>query len=135
MPNSIDGAIMSKVMLENLHNKALRLRMELAALNLAARDPRTPKAARLLALAVIAYALSPIDLIPDFIPILGHLDDLLIVPAGIALAIRLIPPEVMNDCRNQILNESVPAKNYWAALVIAAIWLGALCAIIAALRH
>lgn len=125
---------MSKVMLENLRNKALSLRRELAALNLAASDPRTPKAARLLTLAVIAYALSPIDLIPDFIPILGHLDDLLIVPAGIALAIRLIPPEVMNDCRNQILNESVPAKNYWAALVIAAIWLGALCAIIAALR-
>lgn len=125
---------MSKTMLENLRHKALSLKLELSALNLAAHDPRTPKAVRMLTLAVISCALSPIDLIPDFIPIVGHLDDLLLVPAGIWLALRLIPAEVLNDCRQQVMNaETRPSRNYWAALMIAAIWLGLIYAIIAAL--
>lgn len=78
---------------------ARRLKAELLALSVAARDPRTPWPARLLALLVLAYALSPLDLIPDFIPVLGQLDDLLLVPAGLWLALRLIPPEVMQDAR------------------------------------
>jgi uncharacterized membrane protein YkvA (DUF1232 family) len=72
---------------------------EAHALTIAARDPRTPRLARWLALGVVAYALSPIDLIPDFIPVLGHLDDLVIVPLGVWLALKLIPPEVMADAR------------------------------------
>ncbi|MFC6662253.1 YkvA family protein [Deinococcus multiflagellatus] len=75
-----------------LRTLARRLKAELLALSLAARDPRTPWYARAWALLVLAYALSPIDLIPDFIPVLGQLDDLLLVPAGLWLALRLIPP-------------------------------------------
>lgn len=71
---------------------ARHLKAELLALSLAARDPRTPWYARAWALLVLAYALSPIDLIPDFIPVLGQLDDLLLVPAGLWVALRLIPP-------------------------------------------
>ncbi len=77
--------------------------------------------------AVAAYAFSPIDLIPDFIPVLGYLDDLILVPAGIALALRLIPPDVLAECRERAqarLAEGRPV-NRWAAAVIILIWLGA----------
>jgi uncharacterized membrane protein YkvA (DUF1232 family) len=83
-----------------LRERADALRSDVAALGRAARDPRTPWLARALALAVLAYAVSPIDLIPDFIPVLGYLDDLLVVPGGIALAIRMIPDDVMADARD-----------------------------------
>jgi uncharacterized membrane protein YkvA (DUF1232 family) len=79
--------------------KARQLKQEVHALALACRDPRVPWYTKVLASAVVAYALSPIDLIPDFIPVLGYLDDIVIVPAGIALAIRLIPADVMTECR------------------------------------
>ncbi len=79
--------------------KARALKQEIYALYLAYRDPRTPLAARIVTACVVAYAFSPIDLIPDFVPVLGYLDDLILVPLGIALALRLIPPEVMSDCR------------------------------------
>ena len=85
--------------LDALKERALRLKQEVTALGLACRDPRTPWYARLLAVGVIAYALSPIDLIPDFIPVLGYLDDLVLVPLGIALALKMIPLEVMVDAR------------------------------------
>jgi uncharacterized membrane protein YkvA (DUF1232 family) len=75
------------------------LRNESYALYLASRDPRTPWHAKLLVAAVVAYAVSPIDLIPDFIPVLGQLDDLLLLPIGIALAIRLVPPAVLEEKR------------------------------------
>ena len=78
-----------------------RLKAELLALSYAARDPRTPWYARALAVLVLAYALSPVDLIPDFIPVLGQLDDLLLVPAGLWLALRLISPDVMAYARTQ----------------------------------
>ncbi len=78
---------------------ARRLRGELDALRLAYRDPRTPRYAKWLLAGTLAYALSPIDLIPDFIPVLGHVDDLLIVPAALWLSLRLIPREVLADCR------------------------------------
>lgn len=81
---------------------ARKLADEAYVLYLAARDPRTPWYAKVLAGAVAAYALSPIDLIPDFIPVLGYLDDLLILPAGIALAVRAIPSEVLDDCRAEV---------------------------------
>ena len=83
----------------SLRSWARRLKRDVAALWIAARDSRTPILAKLLAAAVAAYALSPIDLIPDFIPVLGYLDDLLIVPAGIWLALRLIPSDLMSEFR------------------------------------
>ena len=86
-------------MLERLKTRARALKKELAALYIAFRDPRTPWLARGVALLTLAYALSPIDLIPDFVPVLGYLDDLVIVPAGIALAIKLIPADVMAEAR------------------------------------
>jgi uncharacterized membrane protein YkvA (DUF1232 family) len=88
-------------MLGRLRERARALKTEIHAVSLAARDPRTPWSARVVVLLVAAYALSPIDLIPDFIPVLGYLDDVILVPAGIALAIRLIPPEVMEQARAQ----------------------------------
>ena len=87
--------------LDTLREKARRLRDEIRALVLAYRDPRTPWYARACAALVLAYALSPIDLIPDFIPVLGHLDDLVLIPLGIALTVRLIPAQVMQDARVQ----------------------------------
>lgn len=72
---------------------------EVLTLYFAARHPRTPIFAKVLAGAVVAYALSPIDLVPDFIPLLGYLDDLILVPAGIALALRLVPSPVLIECR------------------------------------
>lgn len=85
--------------LETWKARAKALKVEIHALMIAYRDPRTPWAAKACALLVVAYALSPIDLIPDFIPVLGYLDDLILLPFGIALAIRLIPPEVMDEAR------------------------------------
>lgn len=104
---------------------ARRLKLEAYTLWLAGRDPRVPWTARLLAAAVAAYAFSPVDLIPDFIPVLGYLDDLIIVPAGIALALRLIPPAVLADCRARAaarLAEGRPVSR-GAAVVIILIWL------------
>lgn len=86
-------------MLEKLKSRARNLQADVQALLLAFRDPRTPWAARGLIALVVAYALSPIDLIPDFIPILGYLDDLILLPLGVALAIRMIPPQVLADSR------------------------------------
>ena len=86
-------------MLSSLRRWARALKAETLALSFAARDPRVPWYAKLLAAAVVAYALSPIDLIPDFIPILGYLDDVVIVPLGIALTLRLVPPDVLEECR------------------------------------
>jgi len=86
-------------MLETWKARARALKREISALLSAYRDPRTPWYAKLWALLVLAYAFSPIDLIPDFIPVVGYLDDLILLPLGIALAVRLIPPEVMDEAR------------------------------------
>jgi uncharacterized membrane protein YkvA (DUF1232 family) len=93
------------------------------ALSLAARDPRVPWHAKALAIGVAAYALSPIDLIPDFIPVLGYLDDLLIVPAGIALAVRLIPPDVLAEHRERATAAANRPVSRFAAAVIVAVWM------------
>jgi len=106
--------------------RARALQREVHAVYLAMRDPRTPWYARLLAGAVVAYAFSPIDLIPDPIPVLGYLDDLLLVPLGIVLVLRLIPAEVMQECR-QRAQQGVGATRWVAptaaAAVIVAIWI------------
>src|SRR3712207_2778892 len=86
-------------MLARLRQRARQLKTDLYALYLAARDPRVPWLARIVVACVVGYAFSPIDLIPDPIPILGYLDDLILLPLGIALALKLIPPVVMAECR------------------------------------
>lgn len=88
-----------------------------------ARDPRTPLLVRLLALLVAAYALSPIDLIPDFIPVIGYLDDLILLPLGIALIIKFTPPEVISDANEQATKLIERPTSYSAAAVVVAIWL------------
>lgn len=112
-------------MIARLKARARALNTELGAVYLAARDPRTPNSARLVAVLVAAYAFSPIDLIPDFIPVLGYVDDLVLLPMGIWLAIRLIPPDVMADCRQRAEQNHVRPVNYSAAAVIALVWAGA----------
>ena len=109
-------------MLAGLKAWAARLRRDVVALWLAARDPRTPLHARVLAGAVAAYALSPVDLIPDFIPVLGYLDDLLIVPAGIWLAVRQVPAPLMAELRAQAETRVRP-RSRLAAILIVALWL------------
>ena len=111
-------------MLAALKHWSLVLRRDVAAILGAARDPRTPGYAKVLALAVAAYALSPIDLIPDFNPVLGLLDDLIIVPLGIALVLRLIPTEVIEEHRARAVAGAGAAGRAGAAAIIA-IWLGA----------
>ena len=94
------------------------------ALWLAARDPRVPWYAKAVAAAVAAYALSPIDLSPDFIPVLGYLDDLLIVPLGIIAAVRLIPEPVMSELREKAAQAHKPTFK-WGILVVVMTWVGA----------
>jgi len=105
--------------------RARHVQHDTLALWIAYRDHRVPWFARAFALLVVGYAFSPIDLVPDFIPILGHLDDLLLVPLGIMLALRMIPPQVMAESREraaQMLAEGRPT-NWVAAGVIVALWL------------
>ncbi len=104
------------------------MKRDILALYLAVRDPRVPWYVKALAAATAAYALSPIDLIPDFIPVLGYLDDVILLPALIALTVRLVPAEVMADLRRQAdarLAEQRPRSRAGAALVIA-LWLAAI---------
>lgn len=105
---------------------ARKARRKLAIFALAARDPRVAWPVRWLILAVVAYALSPIDLIPDFIPVLGLLDDLVLVPLGLYLALRLIPPRVWADCEARVDNEPKVSTRPWIAVVcIVALWVAA----------
>lgn len=108
--------------IERLKSWARALKRDVVALWLAARDPRTPLAAKLLAGAVAAYALSPLDLIPDFIPLLGYLDDLLIVPAGIWLAVRLLPADLLAEFRAKAAARDRP-RSLAGAVAIAVLWL------------
>ena len=111
-------------MIDSWKARARRLKAETYALYLAYRDPRTPWRARLVAALVIGYALSPLDLIPDFIPVLGYLDDLVLLPLGIALALRLIPPTVLAEARAQArrTDARLPVSR-GAAAIIVLIWL------------
>jgi uncharacterized membrane protein YkvA (DUF1232 family) len=114
-----------------LQQRARRLQGETFALYLAVRHPDTPWYAKLLVGAIVAYALSPIDLIPDFVPILGYLDDLVLIPIGIGLAIKIIPPLVLAECRGraqEVVSHGKPVSRV-AGAVIVVIWLGlaALC--------
>jgi len=112
-------------MFDGLKNKARLLRIEVYAVYLAYKDPRVPWYARIFAACVVGYAFSPIDLIPDPIPILGYLDDLILIPLGIRIALKMIPQEVLADCREQareVMLQGQPV-NKLAALFIILIWI------------
>ena len=106
-------------MIGRLRAWASRLKRDLVAVSHAARDPRTSRTVRLLALGLLAYVLSPIDLIPDFIPVLGLVDELILVPIGLWALIRLIPPEVLAEHRrNADLTEKLPLSRVGAVAVV-----------------
>jgi uncharacterized membrane protein YkvA (DUF1232 family) len=109
--------------LARLRHWARRIRQETHAVFLAARDPRVAWPVRLLALAVAAYALSPIDLIPDAIPVLGLLDDAIIVPLGILLVVRLLPPEILAEHRRAVAQQAGKPTSRLGALLVVALWL------------
>ena len=114
-----------KQFLETWKAKARELEIQVYALYLAYKDPRVPRYARIFAACVVGYAFSPIDLIPDPIPVIGYLDDLVIVPLGIALALKTIPANIMAECQEksqQIMAQGRPV-NKAAAIIIVAIWL------------
>lgn len=109
--------------LASLKARAGRLKRHTLTVYFAARDPRTPLLVRILAVLVAAYALSPIDLIPDFIPVIGYVDDLLLIPLGLALVVRLTPPEVIEAARAQAERVSIKPVSYSAAAAIIGVWL------------
>jgi len=110
-------------MRDRLKTWARTIKRDVHALYLASRDPRVPWYAKALAICVAGYALSPVDLIPDFVPVLGYLDDLILVPLGILLVIKLIPPEIMAEHRASALADQDRPVTRTAAVVIAGIWL------------
>lgn len=112
-------------MLASLRRRARLIKRDTLALYLAARHPATPWYAKALAVVIAAYALSPIDLIPDFIPILGYLDDVILLPAAIVLCVRLIPPDVLAECREQAAAAVAAGKpvSRTAAAIIVIAWL------------
>lgn len=113
---------MAKI-LERWKQRVAHLKTETYAIYLAYKDPRVPWYAKVVIALVVAYTLSPIDLIPDFIPVLGYLDDLVIAPLGIALALKMIPANVMRESRAQVramMDQEKPPK--WTAAVIIALW-------------
>ena len=111
-------------MLESLKSRARALKNEAIAIYLATKDPRTPWYAKALIFFVVAHTFSPIDLIPDFIPVLGYLDDLIVTPLGIALAIRLIPPDVLAETRARAGTQEVGRNVGWTgAVLIVLVWI------------
>jgi uncharacterized membrane protein YkvA (DUF1232 family) len=109
--------------LSSARDWARRIKRDIVALWIAARDPRVPLLAKFVAGAVAAYALSPIDLIPDFIPVLGYLDDIIIVPLGIVLAVKLIPSELMAEFRQEAVRRAARPVSRAGALAVIALWL------------
>ncbi|MFT3892136.1 MAG: YkvA family protein [Anaerolineales bacterium] len=118
-------------MLEKLKSRARALKNEAYAVYLAAKDPRTPWYAKALIFFVVAHTFSPIDLIPDFIPILGYLDDLIITPGGLWLAVRMIPPEVLEEARKTASTHSFDRRvGYVGMAIIIAVWIVILIGIV-----
>jgi uncharacterized membrane protein YkvA (DUF1232 family) len=115
--------------LVKLKERARIIKRDVHAIYLAARDPRVPWYAKALAIGVAAYALSPIDLIPDFIPVLGYLDDLIIVPLGILAVVQLIPPEIMAEHRATAVIASERPVSRTGAVVIVLIWIASIAII------
>ena len=113
---------MKSALLSRIKQWARTIKRDVHALWLAARDPRTPWYAKMLALAVAAYALSPIDLIPDFIPVIGYLDDVVVVPLGVLLVVRLIPPDLMDEYRASAAAAASRPISRTAAGIFVTIW-------------
>ena len=110
-------------LLAKLKAVAAQLKEKILALHLAAGDPRTPWYAKAVIVCVVAYAFSPIDLIPDVIPILGYLDDLVLLPLGIYVALKLIPPEILADCQAKAAMGATLPRSWYAAGFILLLWL------------
>ena len=111
--------------IEQSKGQARKLKIEVYALYLAYRDPRVPLYARIFAGCVVGYAFSPIDLIPDFIPVIGYLDDLVLIPLGIKIALSMIPENVMSESRDkahEIIRQGKPVNRIAAAIIIV-VWL------------
>ena len=108
-----------------LKERAASLKREIPAVFLALKDEKTPLSAKILAAVTVAYALSPVDLIPDFVPVLGYLDDVLVLPALIALTVRRIPPEVLASCRERAegMWQNGRPKKWYFALPVVGVWL------------
>ena len=126
MPAWIVGEVVVGVNLEEWKRRAGRLKSETYALYLAYGDPRMPLHAKLFAALVVGYAFSPIDLIPDAIPVLGYLDDLILVPLGVALAVRMIPEDVLSESRQkarEMVERGERPVSRAAAAVIVVLWL------------
>ena len=117
-------------MWRRLKDWARAIRRDVHALWLAALDPRTPWYARAFALAIAAYALSPIDLIPDFVPVLGYLDEVILLPPAILLAVRLVPPELMAEHRAAAARAAAKPVSRAGAAVIVGLWLAAATALV-----
>jgi uncharacterized membrane protein YkvA (DUF1232 family) len=109
--------------LRRLESWARGLKVEVYALYLAYKDPRVSWYARIFAAVVVGYAFSPIDLIPDVVPVLGYLDDLILVPLGVALAIKMIPPRVLAECREKARDAKDRPVNRVAAVVVVIVWI------------
>ena len=135
--STVDKPLPMLTILEEWQQKAGKLKTELYAIYLAYRDKRTPLYAKVFSAIVVGYAFSPIDLIPDFIPVLGYLDDLVLIPLGIKIALWMIPPEVMAESREsarQILAQK-KTVNYFAAVIILSVWLSLIILTIVWLRR
>ena len=116
---------------------ASKLRLEVYTIYYAYRDPRTPWYAKLLGALVLAYAFSPIDLIPDFIPILGYVDDLILIPLGIALVLKLIPKNIITECKQLALQrmDRRKPKNWVAGSIVIAVWIALIALILYVVLH
>ena len=113
-----------RAMLDQLKTRARQLKREAYIVAIAARDPRTPWYVKALIFFVVAHTFSPIDLIPDFIPVLGYLDDLIITPGGLWLAVRLIPPEVMADAQSAVATRSPDGRaGRVGAVLVVFVWI------------
>lgn len=112
--------------MERLKTWARALKRDVIAVWIAAHSARTPWVARLLAVGVAAYALSPVDLVPDFIPVIGYLDDLILVPLGIALVVRMIPSQLMAEFRDEAVLRSRRPTSHVAAALVVLVWIAIL---------
>lgn len=130
---NLKGYYKNKV--QTLKDKARHMKNNLGVLYLAFKHDRTPWYAKVLIGLVVSYALSPVDLIPDFVPVLGYLDDLILIPAGIALAIKLLPDDVLRECREDLNNMPLKISGLYAAIAIIIIWLLLILLIIRLVRN
>jgi len=124
-------------LVSSLKVRAKNLKRDVHALYLAYKDPRVPLRAKLLIIVLIGYAASPIDLIPDFIPVLGYLDDLILLPLGVSVAIKMIPKDVLSECMEKASTprDEGQRRNWLAAFIIILLWLAAIVLIGRALWH